>query len=232
MKDLPEIERPRERMVLLGPQELRTAELLAILLRSGFRGVTATALAERLLAHFGNLKEMASASVEEFETIDGVKRAKACQIKAALELALRLGEARGSEPDAPDAVGLLGSDVSEARAVVRVVSQLAREPGKECFWSLALDSRNKLQHVQRISIGSLDSTLAHPREVFERAVRARAAAIVVTHNHPSGDPTPSDDDIRLTRRLVESGKVLGIRVHDHVIIAGERSYSFRAHALL
>jgi DNA repair protein RadC len=232
IKDLPEIERPRERMVLLGPQELRTPELLAILLRSGFRGVTATALAERLLARFGSLQEMAAASVEELESIQGVKRAKACQVKAALELGLRLRAACGDEPDTPDVAGLLGSDVSEARAVVRVVNQLVREPGKESFWALALDSRNKLKHVQRISIGSLDSTLAHPREVFERAVRARAAAIVVTHNHPSGDPTPSDDDIRLTRRLVESGKVLGIRVHDHVIIAGERSYSFRAHALL
>jgi DNA repair protein RadC len=232
IKDLPEIERPRERMALLGPQELRTAELLAILLRSGYHGVTATALAEQLLALFGSLQEMAAASVEELEAVPGVKRAKACQIKAALELALRLSRAEQAEPEAADARDLLGSDVTETRQVVKVVNQLAREPGKECFYTLALDSRNKLKHVQRISIGGLDSTLAHPREVFERAIRARAAAVVVTHNHPSGDPTPSDDDIRLTRRLVEAGKVLGIRVHDHVVIAGDRSYSFRAHALL
>jgi DNA repair protein RadC len=232
IKDLPEVERPRERMVLLGPQELRTAELLAILLRSGYHGVTATALAEQLLARFGGLKELAAASVEELEAVPGVKRAKACQVKAALELAVRLNRSTEVEPEAGDSKDLLGSDVSEARQVVRVVNQLAREPSKECFWTLALDARNRLKHIQRISVGSLDSTLAHPREVFERAVRARAAAIVVTHNHPSGDPTPSDDDIRLTRRLVEAGKVLGIRVHDHIIFAGERSYSFRAHALL
>jgi DNA repair protein RadC len=233
IKDLPEIERPRERMVLFGPQELKTVELLAILLRSGYKGVTATALAEKLLARFKTLRAMADASVEELEEAPGVKRAKACQVKAALELALRFQNPRNDESTlVHETADILGSDVSEARAVVKVVGLLAKEPGKECFWALALDSRNKLRHVQRVSVGSLDTTLAHPREVFERAIRAKAAAIVVTHNHPSGDPTPSDDDVRLTRRLVEAGKVLGIRVHDHIIIAGDRSYSFRAHALL
>lgn len=231
IKDLPEIERPRERLVLLGPQELKTAELLAILLRVGAKGMTATALAEQLLARFGNLAELAAASVEELTEVPGVKRAKACQIKAALELAQRMGAAR-SEPNGPDVTELLGADASDHKTVVRVVNQLAREPGKECFYALALDARSRLKHVQRISVGSLDSTLAHPREVFERAVRAKAAAIIVTHNHPSGDPTPSDEDLRLTRRLVEAGRILGIPVFDHVIVAGERSYSFRAHARL
>ncbi|MBM3315226.1 hypothetical protein FJY71_05210, partial [candidate division WOR-3 bacterium] len=103
---------------------------------------------------------------------------------------------------------------------------------RECFWVLYLDSRGRLVGRRSVSEGSLDTTLAHPREVFDPAIRAAAASVIVVHNHPSGDPTPSDDDVRLTRRLVEAGKVLGIRLLDHVIIAGERHYSFRNHALV
>jgi DNA repair protein RadC len=232
IKDLPEVERPRERLVLFGPQELRTSELLAILLRTGTKGVTATALAEKLLARFGTLREMAEASVEELAEIPGVKRAKACQVKAALELARRLESRSEQETACREGDGLLGADVSDARAAAQVVRELVREPGKESFWALALDARSRLRNVQKVSIGSLETTIAHPREVFEKAVRAKAAAIIVTHNHPSGDPSPSDDDIRLTRRLVEAGKILGIKLLDHVIIAGDQHYSFRQHAVL
>ncbi len=233
LKDLPEVERPRERLVLFGVQQLRTSELLAILLRVGAKGVTATALAEKLLARFGTLREMAAASVEELEEMPGVKRAKACQVKAALELARRMENSpQPSGELAKDLGGLLGTDVSDPRVAAGLVRELVREPAKECFWTLALDARNRLRNVHEVSVGSLVTTLAHPREVFERAVRAKAAAVIVTHNHPSGDPTPSEDDVRLTRRLVEAGKILGIAVVDHIIIAGDKHYSFRSRALL
>jgi len=233
IKDLPEVERPRERLVLFGAHQLRTSELLAILLRVGAKGVTATALAEKLLARFGTLREMALASVEELEEIPGVKRAKACQIKAALELARRMENSAQVPGELVREIGgLLGKDVSDPHIAAGLVRELVREPAKECFWALALDARNRLRNVQEVSVGSLVTTLAHPREVFERALRAKAAAIIVTHNHPSGDPTPSEDDVRLTRRLVEAGKILGIAVVDHIIIAGDRHYSFRSHALL
>lgn len=219
-----------------GRKKTYTAELLAIILRTGSKGVTATALAEKLLARFKTLRQMARASIEELGEVPGVKPAKACQVKAALELALRLDASPKADADkestARRAGGLLGAEMSSATDAAGAVRGLCREVGKECFWALVMDSRSRLRHLLRVSVGSLEKTLAHPREVFEEAIRSKASAIIVVHNHPSGDPSPSEEDVRLTRRLVEAGKVLGIRLHDHVIVAGDKHYSFREHAII
>lgn len=223
VRDLPQRERPRERLMREGPKALTREEVLAIIVSRGTKGRSVLDIARDLIVRFKTIGAIADATIEELQQVDGIGRAKACQLKAALELARRIDEPADDE---------LGADLSSAEAVARLMAPKLRGEKKECFHSLVADSRRRLVSREFVSLGSLDSTLAHPREVFQEAVRARASGIVVVHNHPSGDPTPSEDDVRLTRRLVEAGKILGIVLVDHVIIAGERHYSFRSHALL
>jgi DNA repair protein RadC len=172
---------------------------------------------------FGSVARIADASIEELKLIPGMGMAKACQLKAAFELARRLQEFQAPKER---------EELNSPEAIVRLVKPQLTERKKECFFSVLLDIRNRHIRTERVSVGSLDATLAHPREVFDAAVHDHAPAMVLVHNHPSGDPTPSAEDIRLTRRLVEAGKLLGINVLDHIIIAGDRYYSFRSHALI
>jgi DNA repair protein RadC len=167
--------------------------------------------------------EVGRATIEELMLTPGIGKAKACQIVAAFELARRSDDT----PCVRDK-----AEMSDPKDVARLARSSVKDWRKECFFTLYLDSRNRLIGQTEVSVGCLDTTLAHPREVFEKAIRAGAAAIVVVHNHPSGDPTPSDDDIRLTRRLSEAAKILGIRLLDHVVVGREGHYSFRAHAVL
>jgi len=206
-----------------GPRALSREELLAIIISRGTAGRSVMDIARDLIVRYKTMPALAAASVEELQQIEGIGPAKACQIKAALELVRRL-----DEPLDPEC----GTDMSRPEAVWALMRTEARGEKRECFWVLYLDARSRLTGRARVSIGSLDTTLAHPREVFDPAVRAGAASVIVVHNHPSGDPTPSDDDVRLTRRLVEAGKVLGIRLLDHIIIAGDQYYSFRQHTLV
>lgn len=221
--DLPKRERPRERLMNSGPGALSIQEVLAVIVSRGTSGKSVLRIAEDLVSRFKSPAGIAAASIEELQKVKGVGPAKACQIKAALELGVRLEESWGSEQ---------GSDLSSAEAVAKEMRPLIARKHKEHFYALYLDSRNRLIGKERVSIGSLNSTMAHPREVFAPAIRAGAAGLVVVHNHPSGDPQPSDDDIRLTRRLAEAGKVVGIPLQDHVIVAGQKYYSFRARCLL
>jgi len=155
--------------------------------------------------------------------VPGIGKAKACQIVAAFELARRSDDTPCVKERA---------DLSDPKEVARRARSGIKEWRKECFLTFYLDARNRHIGETEVSVGSLDTTLAHPREVFERAIRAGAANVIVAHNHPSGDPTPSDDDIRLTRRLIEAGKILGIRLLDHIVVCRDSYYSFRAHALV
>jgi DNA repair protein RadC len=208
---LPENERPREKLHALGAKHLSTAELIAILLRTGTGGQSALETANELLKRFQTLDRLAAASVEELSETKGIGPAKAVQLKAAFELAARLPASR------------------EDRQIVATpadVADLLREPMEqytvEKFHVLLLDTRNRLIRVTEASSGTLNASLVHPREVFHEAVRAKAASIVLAHNHPSGDPTPSSDDIKITRELVEAGRVMKIEVLDHIII-GKRT---------
>lgn len=217
IRDLPAGERPRERMEQYGPTALSNAELLAILLRVGVKGESAIRLAERLLSHFGSLAGIAKARIPQLSELPGVGLAKACQVKAAFELGKRLAT---STEDARPVVS------STADAVALVMEDL-RYREQECMAAILLDVRNQVIRVPIITIGTLTASPAHPREIFREAITHGAHSIIVVHNHPSGDPSPSPQDLDLTSRLVKAGEVNGIAVNDHIIIGGGRYVSLK-----
>jgi len=220
--DLPISERPRERLQKFGVEALSAQEILALILGRGIAGESVMVTAQRLLSQFGSLKGIASASVEELSQVKGIGIAKASQIKAAFELANRLegySEA-GSRPV-----------VKTPDDVVGLVRGRLKGKKKEYFLALLLDTRNQLIKVAEISVGSLEGSLVHPREVFKEAISATAASVVFAHNHPSGDPTASEDDIGLTKRLAEVGEIVGIDVLDHIIIGDKNFLSLKREGL-
>lgn len=206
-------ERPRERLEQVGAAALRDAELLAVLFRTGTREEGAVALAERLLRHFGDLRQIGHASLDELQQVRGVGKVKAIEIKAALELGRRAVDyARPTRPRVRSS-----HDLGE----LLMNKFLACET--EHFKAVLMNIKHEVLKIVDISIGSADATLAHPRDVFRQAVRESAPVVAVAHNHPSGDPEPSQADVALTKRLTDAGKVLGITLLDHVII-GDRRY--------
>src|SRR4030042_5671463 len=216
--DLPPPERPRERLLKLGAEALSAQEILALILGRGIRGESVMVTAQRLLSQFGNVKGIANASVEELSQVKGIGVAKATQIKAAFELSKRL-------EGYPDSTGKVVIKTPED--VLSQVKSSLKDKKKEHFLTLLLDTRNQLIRVATISIGSLDSSIVHPREVFKEAVSASAASVIFVHNHPSGDPQPSEDDVKLSKRLVEAGEIVGIEVLDHIIVANEAYLSMK-----
>ncbi len=214
MKDLPEELRPRERLQAAGAAALSNAELLALIIGSGTKRESALMLAQRLLAEKGGLRFLATATFDELCRVEGIGVAKAAQIKAALELGKRLVSLQ------PEMRPSICSPRDASALVLGEMSHLDREH----FRVILLNTKNQVLGVAPVSVGSLNSSLVHPREVFKEAVRRNAAAIILVHNHPSGDPTPSAEDIEVTKRLVEAGKLLGIEVLDHIII-GECTYA-------
>ena len=220
--DLPISERPRERLQKFGVEALSAQEILALILGRGITGESVTVTAQRLLSQFGNLKEIASASVEELCQLKGVGIAKASQIKAAFELANRL-ESYSEAGDKPQ--------VKTPDDVVNLVKGKLKGKKKEHFLALLLDTRNQLIKVSEISVGSLDASIVHPREVFKEAISGSAASVIFVHNHPSGDPEASDDDIKLTKSLAKAGEILGIDVLDHIIISDRKHSSMKGEGL-
>ncbi len=205
---MPDCEKPRERLVAAGADSLRHAELIAILLRTGLKGTSAIQIAEQLLQRFGNLQNLACASLDDLRKTKGIGRDKAVALQAAFTLARRMArEMQGEAPllDNPHSVAMLLRDENLAYKV-------------EEFQIVLLNARRRLIRVERASQGTLDSLLVHPREVFRAAIAANAAYIILVHNHPSGDPTPSEADIKVTRDLIRAGQLLKIEVVDHVII--------------
>ena len=211
--DLPAQERPREKLAARGADALSTRELIALVLRTGTKGTSALDIAEQLLARFQTLENLARAPLEELRKTKGVGRDKAIALKGAFTLALRM--AREIHHQAP----LL--DTPER--VAEMLREEARLENVERFVVLLLNTRRRLISLDRLSQGTLDSLLVHPRDVFRSAIAANAAAIVLAHNHPSGDPTPSDSDIKVTRDLIRAGQLLKIEVLDHVIIGRKTS---------
>ena len=213
IKDLPADTRPRERMAAHGPASLSNAELLAIILRTGNREQTALELASRILAEPGGLRYLTEATLEELSKFKGVGLAKASQIKAAFELGKRISSMT------PETRPVIKSPEHVAQLVMEDLRNLDRET----FHIVCLNTKNQVVKTEMISKGSLNSSLVHPREVFKTAISRSAAAVILVHNHPSGDPSPSPEDLKITRRLVEVGELVGIEVLDHLII-GQQSY--------
>jgi len=220
--DLPLAERPRERLLRLGPEALSIQELLALILGRGIKGESVMVTAQQLLSRFGDLQSIANSSLEELCQVKGIGLAKASQITAAFELGRRLE----TYPEKGKAI------VRSPENVLNEVRSKLKGRKKEHFLTLFLDTRNQVLGVASVSVGSLDSSLAHPREVFKEAISANAASVIFVHNHPSGDPQPSEDDIKLTRRLVEAGNIVGIEVLDHVIVADKAFASLKGMKLI
>jgi DNA repair protein RadC len=220
--DLPLGERPRERLLKLGSEALSAQEILALVLGRGTRGESVMMTSQKLLSRFGNLKGVANASVEELMQTKGIGPAKATQIKAAVEFSRRL------EADASDKPKPILKSPEDVAAEVR--SQLKGKK-KEHFLVLCLDTRNRLMNYRLVSMGSLDTSIVHPREVFKEAISSCAASVIFAHNHPSGDPEPSKEDVELTKRLSRAGEIVGIDVLDHIIVCDEGFVSLKARNL-
>lgn len=221
IKDLPEDERPRERMIKYGPEALSNTELLAIIIRTGIKGENAITVAQNLISQEG-LEALLEDSIEELAAFKGIGISKAVLIKAALELGKRLN----SMPERKRYAIKSPADVSA------ILMGEMRYLKKEYFKAILLDIKNHVITIENISIGGLNFSLVHPREIFKSAIKKSSAAIIMVHNHPSGDPHPSNEDIDVTRRIVESGKILGIEVLDHVIIGDGRYFSFKDEGLI
>jgi len=216
IKDMPVDMRPREKLLELGPDALNEHELLAIILGQGTRDTSALELANQLLSTYEGLRQLQKASLEELIQVKGVGSAKAASIKAAFEIGRRVS--KGVETRF-----LIKSPEDVTQFVKQILIQEMRDYDREHFMVLYLDRKGGLIVKEDISIGGLHSSIVHPREVFKTAVKRSAASMILAHNHPSGDPAPSREDIDITRRLIEAGNIMGIEILDHVII-GENTY--------
>lgn len=215
IKDLANHEMPREKMMEKGTANLRDSELMAILLRTGIKGKGVIRLSQEILQKFPT-KTLLSLSYNELSKIKGIGPGKACLLLSAFELTKRALKIEDNN---------LPTIVSAKDAVAQL--QDLRQAKKEHFVVLYLNARNQLVHKETISIGTLDASLVHPREVFKPAIDCLTTAVIVAHNHPSGDPEPSENDIELTRRLRQAGEILGIELLDHIIITKDKFNSFK-----
>lgn len=217
IRDFPEDERPRERFEQNGPESLSNHELLAILLRTGTKEESVLQLANRLLTNFEGLRLLKDATLDEITAIKGIGKAKAIQVLAAIEIGRRISNL------AYDDRYVIRSPEDCANFVMNDMRFLSQEH----FVCLYLNTKNQVLHKKTVFIGSLNASIVHPREVYKEALRRSAASVICLHNHPSGDPAPSREDIEVTKRLVESGKIIGIELLDHVIIGENKFVSLK-----
>lgn len=221
VKEMPVDERPRERMARVGPQALSTAELLAIILRTGVGGENVLSMAQRILSTFGGLSGLARADFRLLAAERGLGPAKSAQILAALEMGRRL------MAESPEERWQIRAPSDAAQILMPTLGYKEQE----LFAILYLDTRNRVEDHETLYKGSLNTSLVRIAEVFRGAVRRNCASLIVAHNHPSGDPNPSPEDVALTRRLVEAGKLLEVEVLDHLVIGQNRFVSLRERAL-
>ncbi|MDP3048583.1 MAG: DNA repair protein RadC [Thermodesulfovibrionales bacterium] len=220
--DLPKSERPRERLQKHGAEALSSQELLALIIGRGVSKKSVMTIAQELLSKFGNIKAISEATLEELSQIKGIGFAKAAQLKASFEL----GKRQDLEPELKD------FDIKDPQSVVKAIRAGIKDKAKEHFKLILLNTRNKIIGISTVSIGSLNASIVHPREVFKDAIMHSAYSVVLAHNHPSGDTEPSEDDLMITKRLVEAGKILDIKVTDHIIITKNGYFSFKEKNLI
>jgi len=218
IKDWQKDERPREKLIKLGPIYLADTELLAILILNGSskKKLNAIDCARLLLKEYQDLRSLSNLTNTELCRIPGIGPSKASRIQAAMEIARRVASNRKEK----------GMVFNSSQDIFDTYSVALRDKKQEIFMVILLDSKNKFIREERISLGTLNRSIVHPREVYNPVIREAAAAVIFVHNHPSGDPQPSEEDILLTRRLVEAGNLLGIKVLDHIIVGEGVYYSF------
>ncbi len=219
--DMPKQERPRERLQRLGSDALSSQELLALIIGRGISKRSVLDIAHELMRRFGSIHGMSEATIEELSAVKGIGIAKAAQIKAAFELAKR----QDLEQDIPPFT------VNNPQTLVKAIRATIQDKAKEHFKLVLLNTRNKVTGIIPISVGTLNASLVHPREVFKEAIHGNAASVILVHNHPSNDLEPSEEDIKLTRRMVEAGNIIGIEVLDHIIITKNDFLSLKARGL-
>lgn len=217
VRDIPQNERPRERLLKYGAENLSNVELLAILLRTGSSEESVLQLAQKVLVQIEKLENIYEISIEELMKVKGIGSTKAVQIKAGIELGKRVVS------QGQDDKFIIRGPEDAAEYIIKDIKFLK----KEHFITLLLNTKNQIISKEIISIGSLNSSIVHPREVFKPAIKKSVSAIIMIHNHPSGDPTPSREDIEVTKRLVKAGEILGIDVLDHIIIGGSKHLSLK-----
>jgi DNA repair protein RadC len=228
ISDFPNQQRPRERLQMKGPDKLSDAELLAIIIRSGVQGENVVLTAQKLLSRFGSLNGVLEASFEDIKSLRGFGNAKASQLIACFEIARRV-----INNDSKREVNKQREDaVTNPEEAFKLIKTNIDDYSKENFLVLSFDVRNKLIGVDNISKGTISASLVHPRETFESAIRKHAAQIMIGHNHPSGSLEPSEDDIKITKRISEAGKIMGIELMDHIIITKNNFYSFKSNGLM
>jgi DNA repair protein RadC len=217
VKDLPLDDRPREKLMLRGPQSLTDAELLAILLRTGTKGKSVISIAQSLIAENGNLAVIASKSLSMLTKNPGIGKDKAVALLAAFEISKRV---------ISQSKWYSEKKITTPKDIADIFIPLLKDELKERFMLICLNSANKIIKFETVSIGSLNSSVVHAREIFKVAIENSSASIILIHNHPSGNPDPSNEDIAVTKKMVETGKILDIPVYDHLIIAGNSYTSF------
>lgn len=217
IKDIPSDDRPREKLTLRGPQSLTDAELIAILLRTGMKGRSVVTVAQDLIAKEGNLAKLASKSIADLKKNSGIGKDKAATLLAAFEVSRRILSQAKWHSD---------KKITSPEDVANIFIPLFRDEVKERFIVVCLNSANKIIKHEIISIGNLNSSVVHPREIFKTALENNAASIILLHNHPSGNTEPSNEDIVITKKVVDAGKMMDIPVFDHIILAGNNYTSF------
>ena len=221
IRDLPESDRPRERLIAVGERAVATTELLSILLRTGVGGESVNRLSERLLSNFDGLPGLAKATINELTGVKGIGPAKAVEIKAALELGRRL------LATTPDERPQISSPADAANLLLSEMGLLEQEHLRV----ILMDTRGRVIRIPTVYIGSLNTSVVRVGELFKLAIRDNAAAVIVAHNHPSGDPQPSAEDVAVTRQIIQAGKLLDIPVMDHIVIGRGRYVSLKERGL-
>lgn len=223
INNLPLIERPRERLEKFGAESLSNSELLAIILRTGSKEKSAIDLGSDVLSiNESGIRYLANCTMEELKSIKGIGLSKSCQILASIELGKRISMSQISSK----------YKITSPSDIADIFVENMKCLDKEHFKVVFLNTKNEVITHETISIGSLNASIVHPREVFNRAIKKSSASIILLHNHPSGNPNPSKEDINITNRLVEAGKIIGIEILDHIVVGDNKYYSFKENLLI